>query len=46
MDLGLLSALDNRPLKYEEWDKMRPQTIFISATPGQKELAIHKLVGM
>lgn len=34
----LPSALDNRPLKFEEWDKMRPQTIFISATPGKIEL--------
>ena len=34
----LPSALDNRPLKYEEWLAMRPQTIFISATPGEKEL--------
>jgi excinuclease ABC subunit B len=35
----LLSALDNRPLKYEEWDSMRPQTIFVSATPSPRELA-------
>jgi len=35
----LPSAMDNRPLKYEEWDQMRPQTIFVSATPGPKELA-------
>jgi excinuclease ABC subunit B len=34
----LPSALDNRPLKYEEWDLMRPQSIFVSATPGPKEL--------
>jgi excinuclease ABC subunit B len=34
----LPSCLDNRPLKYEEWDAMRPQTIFVSATPGQIEL--------
>jgi len=34
----LPSALDNRPLRYEEWDSMRPQTIFVSATPGPKEL--------
>ncbi|MSO13315.1 excinuclease ABC subunit UvrB [Rickettsiales endosymbiont of Trichoplax sp. H2] len=34
----LPSALDNRPLKYEEWDLMRPQSIFVSATPGSKEL--------
>ena len=35
----LQSALDNRPLKYEEWDSMRPQSIFVSATPGPRELA-------
>ena len=34
----LPSALDNRPLKFEEWDKMRPKTIFVSATPGKYEL--------
>ena len=34
----LPSCLDNRPLKFEEWDKMRPQTIFVSATPGDWEL--------
>ncbi|MFQ3307311.1 MAG: excinuclease ABC subunit B [Candidatus Midichloriaceae bacterium] len=34
----LPSALDNRPLRYEEWDKIRPQTIFVSATPGIKEM--------
>lgn len=34
----LPSALDNRPLKFEEWDQMRPQTIFVSATPSPKEL--------
>lgn len=34
----LPSALDNRPLKFEEWDKIRPQTIFISATPAKYEL--------
>jgi excinuclease ABC subunit B len=31
-------ALDNRPLKFEEWDKIRPQTVFISATPANYEL--------
>jgi len=35
----LPSALDNRPLKFEEWDGMRPQTVFVSATPGKIELA-------
>lgn len=34
----LPSALDNRPLKMEEWEKMRPQTIYVSATPGEKEV--------
>ena len=34
----LPSALDNRPLKFEEWDKMRGQTIYVSATPGNQEL--------
>jgi excinuclease ABC subunit B len=35
----LPSCIDNRPLKFEEWDLMRPQTIFVSATPGPWELA-------
>jgi excinuclease ABC subunit B len=35
----LPSCVDNRPLKFEEWDAMRPQTIFVSATPGPWELA-------
>ncbi len=34
----LPSCLDNRPLKFEEWDSMRPQTIHVSATPGPWEL--------
>lgn len=34
----LPSALDNRPLKFEEWLEYRPQTIFVSATPGPFEL--------
>ena len=34
----LPSCVDNRPLKREEWDVMRPQTIFVSATPGDYEL--------
>lgn len=34
----LPSALDNRPLKFDEWDAMRPQTIFISATPDDWEI--------
>lgn len=36
----LPSALDNRPLKFEEFDKMRPQTIYVSATPAPYELAL------
>jgi len=38
----LPSAMDNRPLKFEEWDEMRPQTIYISATPAAHELSIAK----
>jgi len=34
----LPSCIDNRPLKFEEWDKMRPETIFVSATPSNWEL--------
>ncbi|MCQ2571579.1 MAG: excinuclease ABC subunit UvrB [Alphaproteobacteria bacterium] len=34
----LPSCVDNRPLTFEEWDKLRPQTIFVSATPAQWEL--------
>ncbi|OIN87933.1 MAG: excinuclease ABC subunit B [Alphaproteobacteria bacterium CG1_02_46_17] len=34
----LPSAMDNRPLKFEEWNRMRPQTIYVSATPGNWEL--------
>jgi excinuclease ABC subunit B len=33
----LLSALDNRPLKFEEWERLAPQMIFVSATPGPYE---------
>ncbi|MCT4635424.1 MAG: excinuclease ABC subunit UvrB [Rickettsiales bacterium] len=36
----LPSACDNRPLKFEEWDNMRPKTIFVSATPGKFELGL------
>lgn len=36
----LPSALDNRPLKFEEWDEMRPQTIFVSATPANYEVGL------
>ena len=35
----LPSCIDNRPLKFDEWDHMRPQSIFVSATPGPWELA-------
>ncbi len=34
----LPSCTDNRPLKFEEWDAMRPQSVFVSATPGKWEL--------
>jgi excinuclease ABC subunit B len=34
----LPSCIDNRPLKFEEWDAMRPQSIYVSATPGNWEL--------
>ena len=33
----LPSALDNRPMKFDEWEARRPQTIFVSATPGKYE---------
>ncbi len=33
----LPSALDNRPLKFEEWERLAPQMIFVSATPGNYE---------
>jgi excinuclease ABC subunit B len=35
----LPSALDNRPLRFDEWEKLAPQMIFVSATPGRYELA-------
>ena len=34
----LPSCIDNRPLTFDEWDVLRPQTIFVSATPAQWEL--------
>ena len=34
----LPSCIDNRPLKFEEWDAMRPQTIHVSATPADWEM--------
>ena len=33
----LPSTLDNRPLKFEEWEQREPRTIFVSATPGPYE---------
>jgi excinuclease ABC subunit B len=35
----LPSALDNRPLRFDEFERMQPQTIYVSATPGDRELA-------
>ena len=40
----LPSALDNRPLKFEEFEKLAPQTIYVSATPGNYELTHAKQV--
>lgn len=34
----LPSCMDNRPLRFEEWDAMRPQSVYVSATPGSWEL--------
>ncbi|MBA2920775.1 excinuclease ABC subunit UvrB [Sphingomonas sp. MAH-20] len=34
----LPSAIDNRPLRFNEWDVMRPQTVYVSATPGGWEM--------
>ncbi|GAA6187919.1 excinuclease ABC subunit UvrB [Litorivita sp. NS0012-18] len=34
----LPSCMDNRPLKFEEWDAMRPQSVFVSATPSNWEM--------
>jgi len=34
----LPSCMDNRPLRFEEWDLMRPQTLYVSATPSQWEM--------
>jgi excinuclease ABC subunit B len=36
----LPSALDNRPLKFEEFEQMTPQTVYVSATPADYELAL------
>ena len=35
----LPSAMDNRPLRFEEWERRAPRTIYVSATPGKYELA-------
>jgi len=35
----LPSCIDNRPLKFEEWDRLRPQSVYVSATPGKWEMA-------
>ncbi|MAI08405.1 MAG: excinuclease ABC subunit B [Magnetococcales bacterium] len=44
VDFGfrLPSARDNRPLKFEEWDERRPQTVYVSATPQNYELELSK----
>ena len=34
----LPSCMDNRPLRFEEWNAMRPQTVYVSATPGKWEM--------
>ncbi len=34
----LPSCMDNRPLKFEEWEAMRPDSVFVSATPGPWEM--------
>jgi excinuclease ABC subunit B len=34
----LPAAVDNRPLKFDEWNRFRPQTIYVSATPGEWEV--------
>jgi excinuclease ABC subunit B len=34
----LPSCVDNRPLKFDEWERMRPPTVFVSATPGDWEM--------
>ncbi|MEZ5818878.1 MAG: excinuclease ABC subunit UvrB [Hyphomicrobiaceae bacterium] len=34
----LPSCMDNRPLRFEEWDAMRPQSVYVSATPGDWEM--------
>ncbi len=34
----LPSCIDNRPLRFQEWERFRPQTVFVSATPGKWEM--------
>ncbi|MDE0811428.1 MAG: DEAD/DEAH box helicase family protein, partial [Alphaproteobacteria bacterium] len=41
----LKSCMDNRPLKFEEWEDMRPQTVFVSATPGTWESGVERMKG-
>ncbi|RYG61665.1 MAG: excinuclease ABC subunit UvrB [Alphaproteobacteria bacterium] len=36
----LPSAKDNRPLRFEEWDMRRPQTVYVSATPARHEMVL------
>jgi excinuclease ABC subunit B len=38
----LPSALDNRPLRYEEWEGLLNKSVFVSATPGERELELSK----
>ena len=40
----LPSALDNRPMRFEEWEQIKPQTILVSATPGKYEAEHQDLV--
>ena len=40
----LPSALDNRPLKPQEFEKVTGQTVYVSATPGKNELSLSKVV--
>ncbi len=40
----LPSALDNRPLRFDEFEHLSPQTIYVSATPGQYELEIQTIL--
>jgi hypothetical protein len=41
----LPSALDNRPLKFEEWERRMPRAIFVSATPGKYEMEARRQAG-